>query len=179
MCKRRAACSTVRSKRAIHTLTRRASSARSRCSTPKRSRASPPPAAPRKAAPRGPGPPLSTRSSLASLENTAEHIPATVVRLTVQRELKHRRRVIAAHNRGADVGPHSPRLAEGHSSRVARTLVHDEPALRLVEPDAGWVAVAVELAEGQPRIAEPDAATTRSVSKTQPGERTAACRRTT
>ena len=87
----------------------------------------------------------------------------TVVRLTIQRELKHRRRVIPTHNRGADVGPDSPRLAEGHSDRVAGALVHDETTLRLVEPDARGVAVAVELAEGQPRIAKADAATTRSV----------------
>jgi hypothetical protein len=131
-----------------------------------RSRASPPSAPPRKAAPHGPGPPLSARSSLASESmifkkhsgaDLAEEIPATVVRLTVQRELKHRRRVIPTHNRGADVGAHSPRLAEGHSDRAAGAPVHDEPTLRLVEPDAHGVAVAVELAEGQPRIAEADA----------------------
>ena len=83
------------------------------------------------------------------------------MRLTVQRELKHRRRVIATHNRGANIGPRSPRLAKGHSDRVARAVVHNDPTLRLVEPDARGLAVAVELAEGQPQIAEADAATQR------------------
>ena len=86
----------------VRFLTRRASSARSRCSTPKRNRASPPSTPPRKAALHGPGPPLSARPSLASESmifkrsgaDPAEEIPVTVVRLTVQRELKHRRRVI-------------------------------------------------------------------------------------